>query len=99
MKNAAYTLQGETLQGETLVIAREFRYGVCVCVSLYVCVCVTVICVCVCVSLSCVCVCVQASYENPPHIWALSDNMYRNMLIENENQCVIIRSVVPSLIL
>ena len=38
------------------------------------------------------CVCVQASYENPPHIWALSDNMYRNMLIENENQCVIIRS-------
>ena len=33
----------------------------------------------------------QASYENPPHIWALTDNMYRNMLIENENQCVIIR--------
>ena len=33
----------------------------------------------------------QASYENPPHVWALTDNMYRNMLIENENQCVIIR--------
>lgn len=31
-----------------------------------------------------------ASYENPPHIYALSDNMYRNMLIENESQCVII---------
>ncbi|XP_035228007.1 unconventional myosin-Ie-like [Stegodyphus dumicola] len=31
-----------------------------------------------------------ASYENPPHIYALSDNMYRNMLIDNENQCVII---------
>jgi len=31
-----------------------------------------------------------ASYENPPHIYALSDNMYRNMLIEQENQCVII---------
>ncbi|XP_065909782.1 unconventional myosin-Ie-like [Dysidea avara] len=31
-----------------------------------------------------------ASYENPPHIYALSDNMFRNMLIENENQCVII---------
>ena len=33
----------------------------------------------------------QASYENPPHIYALADSMYRNMLIENENQCVIIR--------
>ncbi|XP_065059730.1 unconventional myosin-Ie-like [Rhopilema esculentum] len=31
-----------------------------------------------------------APYENPPHIYALSDNMYRNMLIEQENQCVII---------
>nr|XP_042913236.1 unconventional myosin-Ie-like [Parasteatoda tepidariorum] len=31
-----------------------------------------------------------ASYENPPHIYALSDNMYRNMLIDNESQCVII---------
>ena len=33
----------------------------------------------------------QASYENPPHIYALTDNMYRNMLIDQENQCVIIR--------
>ncbi|KAL9988183.1 hypothetical protein ACROYT_G002593 [Oculina patagonica] len=31
-----------------------------------------------------------ASYENPPHIYALTDNMYRNMLIDQENQCVII---------
>lgn len=31
-----------------------------------------------------------AAYENPPHIYALSDDMYRNMLIEFENQCVII---------
>ncbi|XP_071844159.1 unconventional myosin-Ie-like isoform X1 [Apostichopus japonicus] len=31
-----------------------------------------------------------AAYENPPHIYALSDDMYRNMLIELENQCVII---------
>ncbi|XP_019852528.1 PREDICTED: unconventional myosin-Ie, partial [Amphimedon queenslandica] len=31
-----------------------------------------------------------AAYENPPHIYALSDDMYRNMLIENESQCVII---------
>ncbi|KAI0227942.1 Unconventional myosin-If [Lamellibrachia satsuma] len=31
-----------------------------------------------------------ASYENPPHVYALTDNMYRNMLIEMENQCVII---------
>lgn len=31
-----------------------------------------------------------AQYENPPHIYALSDNMYRNMMIEGENQCVII---------
>lgn len=29
-------------------------------------------------------------YENPPHVYALTDNMYRNMLIESENQCVII---------
>eukprot|EP01137_Pigoraptor_chileana_P027899 Opistho-2@11102 len=29
-------------------------------------------------------------HENPPHIYALADNMYRNMLIETENQCVII---------
>lgn len=31
-----------------------------------------------------------SAHENPPHIYALADNMYRNMLIENENQCVII---------
>nr|XP_035921957.1 unconventional myosin-If [Halichoerus grypus] len=31
-----------------------------------------------------------AQYENPPHIYALTDNMYRNMLIDYENQCVII---------
>ncbi|NXX41193.1 MYO1F protein, partial [Tricholaema leucomelas] len=31
-----------------------------------------------------------AQYENPPHIYALTDNMYRNMLIDSENQCVII---------
>ncbi|KAK6729445.1 hypothetical protein RB195_006476 [Necator americanus] len=31
-----------------------------------------------------------AQYENPPHIYALADNMYRNMLIDNESQCVII---------
>lgn len=33
----------------------------------------------------------QAQYENPPHIYALADNMYRNMMIDSENQCVIIR--------
>ncbi len=32
----------------------------------------------------------KAAYENPPHVYALTDNMYRNMLIENESQCVII---------
>ncbi|XP_076136370.1 myosin IEb [Alosa pseudoharengus] len=31
-----------------------------------------------------------AQYENPPHIYALADNMYRNMMIDMENQCVII---------
>ncbi|XP_016327153.1 unconventional myosin-If-like [Sinocyclocheilus anshuiensis] len=31
-----------------------------------------------------------AQYENPPHIYALTDNMYRNMMIDSENQCVII---------
>lgn len=36
-------------------------------------------------------VCLQAQYENPPHIYALADNMYRNMMIDRENQCVIIR--------
>lgn len=29
-------------------------------------------------------------YENPPHIYAVADHMYRNMTIDNENQCVII---------
>ena len=32
----------------------------------------------------------QASYENPPHIYALTDNMFRNMMIDKEGQCVII---------
>ncbi|CAG2059223.1 unnamed protein product, partial [Timema podura] len=31
-----------------------------------------------------------ASYENPPHVYGLSDEMYRNMLIDVESQCVII---------
>lgn len=31
-----------------------------------------------------------AQYENPPHVFALTDNMYRNMMIDSENQCVII---------
>ncbi|KAI1891615.1 hypothetical protein AGOR_G00145610 [Albula goreensis] len=31
-----------------------------------------------------------AQYENPPHVYALTDNMYRNMMIDAENQCVII---------
>ncbi|XP_054639094.1 myosin IEb [Dunckerocampus dactyliophorus] len=31
-----------------------------------------------------------AQYENPPHIYALADNVYRNMMIDSENQCVII---------
>uniref|UniRef100_A0A8C4TEG1 Osteoclast-stimulating factor 1 n=1 Tax=Erpetoichthys calabaricus TaxID=27687 RepID=A0A8C4TEG1_ERPCA len=31
-----------------------------------------------------------APYENPPHIYALADHMYRNMVIDRENQCVII---------
>ena len=36
----------------------------------------------------------QAQYENPPHIYALTDNSYRNMMIDGENQCVIIRCVI-----
>ena len=32
-----------------------------------------------------------AHYEVPPHIYALADHMYRNMLIDNDSQCVIIR--------
>uniref|UniRef100_A0AAF5RTP5 Uncharacterized protein n=3 Tax=Wuchereria bancrofti TaxID=6293 RepID=A0AAF5RTP5_WUCBA len=31
-----------------------------------------------------------AQYENPPHIYAVADNMFRNMIIDNESQCVII---------
>jgi myosin I len=31
-----------------------------------------------------------SAYENPPHIYALTDFAYRNMLIDSENQCVII---------
>ncbi|XP_065188525.1 unconventional myosin-If-like [Sycon ciliatum] len=31
-----------------------------------------------------------ASYENPPHIYAVTDNMFRNMVIDKEPQCVII---------
>uniref|UniRef100_K7F9Z7 Myosin IF n=1 Tax=Pelodiscus sinensis TaxID=13735 RepID=K7F9Z7_PELSI len=37
-----------------------------------------------------------AQYENPPHIYALTDNMYRNMMIDGENQCVIIRGCTGS---
>ena len=36
--------------------------------------------------------------ENPPHIYALSDCMYRNMLIDNENQCVIISGMYIGLL-
>jgi myosin-1 len=32
----------------------------------------------------------QAIYENSPHIYALTDDAYRNMLIEGEGQCIII---------
>ncbi|XP_012539423.1 unconventional myosin-Ie [Monomorium pharaonis] len=31
-----------------------------------------------------------APYENPPHIYGLADEMYRNMMIDNESHCVII---------
>ena len=31
-----------------------------------------------------------AQYENPPHIYALADDMYRNMMIDAESHCVII---------
>nr|XP_045626212.1 unconventional myosin-Ie-like isoform X1 [Procambarus clarkii] len=31
-----------------------------------------------------------AQYEVPPHIYSLADTMYRNMLIDNDSQCVII---------
>lgn len=39
----------------------------------------------------------QAQYENPPHIYALADNVYRNMMIDSENQCVIIRLGIKNL--
>jgi hypothetical protein len=29
---------------------------------------------------------VQAQYENPPHIYALADTMYRNLTIDTESQ-------------
>jgi len=32
----------------------------------------------------------QTPHEVPPHIYALTDHMYRDMLIDGENQCVII---------
>ncbi|CAD5123549.1 DgyrCDS11887 [Dimorphilus gyrociliatus] len=31
-----------------------------------------------------------APYENAPHVYALTDDMYRNMLIDNDSHCVII---------
>ncbi|MFH4977717.1 hypothetical protein AB6A40_004426 [Gnathostoma spinigerum] len=31
-----------------------------------------------------------AQYENLPHIYSIADEMFRNMLIDNEKQCVII---------
>ena len=33
----------------------------------------------------------QTPHEVPPHVYALTDKMYRDMLTEGENQCVIIR--------
>ena len=35
----------------------------------------------------------EAAYENPPHIYTLTDDAFRNMLIETENQFIIIRSL------
>ncbi|KAI8914411.1 P-loop containing nucleoside triphosphate hydrolase protein [Gorgonomyces haynaldii] len=32
----------------------------------------------------------SASYENPPHIYAVADKMFQNMITDEENQCVII---------
>ena len=34
-------------------------------------------------------------YELPPHVFSLADDMYRSMMSEGENQCVIIRCVAP----
>ena len=38
-----------------------------------------------------------AQYEVPPHIYALADNMYRNMMIDGDSQCVIIRYAITML--
>jgi myosin-1 len=32
----------------------------------------------------------SAAHENPPHIYALADSMFQNMLIDEESQCAII---------
>nr|KAJ3423287.1 Unconventional myosin-Ie [Polyrhizophydium stewartii] len=32
----------------------------------------------------------SAAYEHPPHIYALADKMFQNMITDEENQCVII---------
>jgi myosin-1 len=32
----------------------------------------------------------SAAYENPPHIYAVADRMFHDMLVDEENQCVII---------
>ena len=35
-------------------------------------------------------------YELPPHVYSLADDMYRSMMSEGENQCVIIRYATTS---
>ena len=35
-------------------------------------------------------------YELPPHVYPLADDMYRSMMSEGENQCVIIRYATTS---
>ena len=35
----------------------------------------------------------------PPHLYALTNTMYHNMMMEHENQCVIIRLVPNKLIM
>ncbi|KAI8900491.1 P-loop containing nucleoside triphosphate hydrolase protein, partial [Globomyces pollinis-pini] len=32
----------------------------------------------------------SAAYEHPPHIYAVADRMFHNMIVDEENQCVII---------
>ncbi|KAI8925857.1 P-loop containing nucleoside triphosphate hydrolase protein [Entophlyctis helioformis] len=32
----------------------------------------------------------SAAYEHPPHVYALADKMFQNMIVDEENQCVII---------